>query len=79
MKIFDTLFKRKAKHRRTYKESPNREKYERIASDLRTNPQHVYEIAHGKSLLSYDDRVIKEQLYQAGLIKEDEEFEPEII
>ena len=33
-----------------------------------SSPQHVYEIAHGKPLRSYDDRVIYYALADANVI-----------
>ncbi len=45
MGIFLKLFRRK-QTRRSYKDSPNREGYERVAAKLQLPPDYIYEISH---------------------------------
>lgn len=52
----------------SYKDSTHVEVYERIAADLRTMPQHVYEIAHGKLTQDFDDTVIRERLRAENIL-----------
>ena len=66
MNIFH-LFKKRQKYG-DYKTSENADKYEKIASELDSTPQHVYEIAHGKPLRSYDDYVIYDRLCHYGIV-----------
>ena len=43
--------------------------YEKVASELDSDPQHIYEIAHGKALYSYDDYVIYDCLCRYGIVR----------
>ena len=51
-----------------YEASTHVEVYERIAADLGTTPQHVYEIAHGKQTVDFDDTVIRERLRAENIL-----------
>ena len=69
MKITD-LFKKKS-HKPEfgdYSLSSHAAIYEQIAKKLGTTPQHVYELAHGKGIECYDDRVILSELGSAGIL-----------
>ena len=66
MKFLD-FFKKKQKYK-DYKLSEKSLVYEKIASELNSHPQHVYEIAHGKALYSYDDLVIYDRLCQYDIV-----------
>ena len=52
----------------SYTDSTHVELYERIAADLQTTPQHVYEIAHGKLTQDFDDTVIRERLRAENIL-----------
>ena len=67
MKLFG--FKRKSKEYQSYQSSKHSEIYEQIAKGLDSNAQHVYEIAHGKSVNIYDDFVILDQLRKYKILK----------
>ena len=45
MGIFQKIF-RKKQTIRSYKDSPNREGYERVAAKLQLPPDYIYEISH---------------------------------
>ncbi len=66
IKDFFDLFRRKKKKDvqtfQRYEGSAHQKLYEEIAKDLNADPQHVYEIAHGKRIRCYDDEAILEQL-----------------
>ena len=62
------FFSKKRREFGDYKQSKNSSVYEQVASELNSHPQHVYEIAHGKALYSYDDRVIYDRLCQRGIV-----------
>ncbi len=62
------FFSKKRREFRDYKQSNNSSVYEKVASELDSHPQHVYEIAHGKPLYNYDDRVIYDRLCQYGIL-----------
>ncbi|MCR5180418.1 MAG: hypothetical protein K6C30_04290 [Bacteroidaceae bacterium] len=51
-----------------YSLSAHAEDYERIAQELNTDPQYVYDIAHGMGIKTYDDRVIWEKLLDEGIV-----------
>ncbi|MCR4995649.1 MAG: hypothetical protein K6A32_09815 [Bacteroidales bacterium] len=51
-----------------YSLSDHAKDYERIARELNTSPQYVYDIAHGMGLKTYDDKVIWGKLLQAGIV-----------
>jgi len=61
------IFK-KARTYGDYRQSRYASVYLCIAKDLRTEAQHVYEIAHGKSVKSFDDYVILDRLCQDKII-----------
>lgn len=67
MKLIN-LFKRNQMFH-DYKSSTHSLIYEKIARDLNNSAQHVYEIAHGKSVVCYDDLVIQDRLYMHGIIQ----------
>lgn len=52
-----------------YRHSSHATHYEQIARSLNTVAQHVYEIAHGKRLRGYDDFVIQDRLFRAGILR----------
>lgn len=52
----------------SYKESKRASVYEEIAKCCKASPQHVYEIAHGKSAKSPDDNNIYQVLKEKGII-----------
>lgn len=52
-----------------YRSSQHRSDYERIAAKLNCPPQHVYEIAHGKSVREFDDRLVREALVTEGILQ----------
>lgn len=60
---------RKSKEYQNYKLSKHSDIYESIASELSSNAQHVYEIAHGKKINSYDDFVILDRLKRCEILK----------
>jgi hypothetical protein len=62
------FFKRKKNCYSSYKQSSNASVYEQIADKLKTTTQHVYEIAHGKGLVCFDDFVIRDHLCQTGIV-----------
>ena len=66
MNIFH-LFKKKREYG-DYRLSENAAKYEEIASELGNTAQHVYDIAHGEALRSYDDYVIFDRLCYDGIV-----------
>ncbi len=51
-----------------YKQSSHVKEYERIADEVKSSPQHVYEIAHGLDVKTYDDSIIWERLIQKGIV-----------
>lgn len=61
-------FKRQKKVYGNYAMSQHADCYEKIAKYLNTTPQHVYEIAHGKTFRNYDDKVIGYELTSSGII-----------
>lgn len=67
MGIFSFLRRKKTDYG-DYKQSSHVEEYEQIAARLDTAAQHVYEIAHGKAVRCYDDRVILCALKQARIV-----------
>lgn len=52
----------------SYKHSKKASAYEEIAKYYRVAPQHVYEIAHGKKVKTYDDNLVFEDLVAKGII-----------
>ena len=52
----------------SYKESKRASVYEEIAKRCNASPQHVYEIAHGKSAKSPNDNYIYQVLKEKGII-----------
>lgn len=52
----------------SYQDSPKAAIYEEVAKYYHVPPQHVYEIAHGKKLKSYDDNLVFEDLVAKGII-----------
>lgn len=60
-------FRKKRKYS-DYRESSHAAFYEMLAIKLNTKAQHIYEIAHGKELACYDDRVIWSFLVQEGVV-----------
>jgi hypothetical protein len=67
MKKITNLFKRPSYG--DYQESQHREVYERIAQTHNCSPQHVYEIAHGKRVREFDDRLVREALVNEGILQ----------
>jgi len=68
MGIFKLFSKKKPEVYPHYSQSSHASTYEEIAKKFGTTPQHVYEIAHGKGIGSYDDRVIVNELIEAKII-----------
>ncbi len=64
---FSTLFKRNSFG--DYRKSQHKEMYEQIAEKHNCAPQHVYEIAHGKKIRGFDDRLLREALVNAGIMQ----------
>ena len=62
------FFRRKKNCYNSYKQSSHVPDYERIACELGTNAQHVYEIAHGKTIADFDDYVIYKRLRLLNII-----------
>lgn len=60
------LFRRKRLGK--YTKSSRAEIYEEIASEHRSTPQHVYELAHGMPPMGTDDNRILESLKQRKII-----------
>ena len=52
-----------------YSTSSHATTYEEIAKRLGATAQHIYEIAHGKGVKTYDDRVILDELVKAKILK----------
>ncbi len=52
----------------SYQQSSIASIYEKIASDYKVSPQHVYEIAHGKKPQTREDQSIFEELLTMGII-----------
>ena len=67
MSLMD-FFKKSRKEYGDYTQSSHIDVYEAIAHKLSTTPQHVYEIAHGKHRVCYDDSVIWSELLKAGIV-----------
>lgn len=65
---FKSIFRKKKKTYADYTTSDHAAVYEKIANNLNTSPQHVYEIAHGKGVKTYDDRVIWSELIMENII-----------
>lgn len=53
-----------------YRISHHRADYEQIAQKHNCSPQHVYEIAHGKRVKGFDDRLVREALVMAGIVQQ---------
>ncbi len=71
MGIFQKIF-RKKQTIRSYKDSPNREGYERVAAKLQLPPDYIYEISHRggvKSRMDYDNYRIIQALIDEGVLK----------
>ena len=66
MKLIN-LFK-KGETTQDYSSSKHSGVYEKIAHELNSSAQHVYEIAHGKKIENYDDFVILDRLLKYGII-----------
>lgn len=62
-------FFKKRKRYQSYKMSERASVYEKIADELNNDAQHVYEIAHGKEVKSFDDLVICNRLSLYGIVK----------
>ena len=69
------MFRKKKRDYGNYHRSSHATTYEQIAYCLGSSPQHVYEIAHGKYLRDFDDKVIEQYLIDAGIIKREVEYE----
>ena len=52
-----------------YKSSDHSSIYEKIAKELNSKAQHVYEIAHGKACKCHDDFVIADRLIRNGILR----------
>ena len=63
------FFKKRKKYWQ-YKLSKHAGIYEKIASELNSDAQHVYELAHGKTVKCYDDFVIIDRLFQCKILKD---------
>ena len=63
------LFEKQKKFYGDYTQSQHVALYEQIAARLGTSAQHVYEIAHGKSIRCHDDYVILYALKQARIVE----------
>lgn len=59
---------RKSNPIQDYSSSKHSGVYEKIARELNSSAQHVYDIAHGKSVDSYDDFVILDRLLKHGIV-----------
>ena len=68
MKKITNLFRRTAYG--DYRKSQHKDEYERIAKRHNCNPQHVYEIAHGKRVTGFDDRLVREALVTVGILQQ---------
>ena len=66
MKKITDFFRRKTFG--DYRNSVHRADYEQIAQMHNCSPQHVYEIAHGKRVKEFDDRLVREALVMAGIL-----------
>lgn len=55
-------------HYGKYTDSQNAALYERIAQETDSEPQHVYELAHGKERRGAQDAEIWYELKEAGVI-----------
>lgn len=53
-----------------YRNSMHKDVYEQIAGEYNCSPQHVYEIAHGKRVKGFDDRLVREALVTAGILQQ---------
>ena len=62
-------FFKKGKEYQDYSSSEHSEIYEKIARELNSNAQHVYELAHGRKLECYDDYVILSSLLRHGILR----------
>lgn len=52
-----------------YRRSQHVDLYEKIARKHNCSPQHVYEIAHGRRVREFDDRLIREALVTEGIMQ----------
>ena len=52
-----------------YRKSRHRKIYEQIAERHNCEAQHVYEIAHGKRVREFDDRLVREALVVEGILQ----------
>ncbi|MDO4994021.1 MAG: hypothetical protein Q4E32_03345 [Bacteroidales bacterium] len=51
-----------------YRKSQHKDVYEKIANKHKCNPQRVYEIAHGRRVKGFDDRLVREDLITEGIL-----------
>lgn len=65
------IFKRTAKE--TYRKSPRAHIYEHIATECKCSAQHVYDIAHGTPVKTYDDKRVHEALIRVGILVRDDQ------
>lgn len=71
MKFLKKLF---GTSKRTYENSPYKEKYVQLAEKYHTTPEYIYDLAHSptKNANTYDDMRILDDLVKEGILVRNE-------